>query len=138
MINNVVLMGRMTADAEVKLTQSGTPVTSFSIAVERSYKQDGERQTDFINIVAWRGTAEFIGRHFHKGDMIAICGAIQTRKYEDKNGNKITAVEVVADNVSFCGSKKDNSNNAKDYACEPNYEGDPFVEALQDSLDLPF
>lgn len=103
MINNVVLMGRLTVAPELKQTPSGVYVTAFSVAVDRDYSKD--KKTDFINVVAWRSTAEFIARYFPKGEMIALVGSIQTRNYEDKNGNKRTAVEVVADKVSFCGGK---------------------------------
>lgn len=107
MINCAVLMGRMVNDPELKTTPSGTSVTSFRIAVDRNFVRQGEeRQADFIDIVAWRQTAEFVTRYFHKGSMIAVQGSIQTRNYEDKNGNKRTAFEVVANNVSFCGSKE--------------------------------
>lgn len=115
MLNCAVIMGRLTADPELRTTNSGISVTSFSVAVDRRYsRQSEERQTDFINVVAWRQTAEFVTRYFHKGSMIAVQGSIQTRNYEDRNGNKRTAFEIVADNVSFCGSKaetgpKDNS-----------------------------
>ena len=106
MINRVVLIGRLTADPELKTTPAGVSVCSFSIAVDRGYvKQGEERKTDFINIVTWRGTAEFVSRYFSKGKLIAVDGSIQTRNYEDKQGNKRTAFEVVADNVSFCDSK---------------------------------
>ena len=99
-------MGRLVGDPELRTTTNGTSVTSFRIAVDRNFVRQGEeRQADFIDIVAWRQTAEFVTRYFHKGSMIAVQGSIQTRNYEDKNGNKRTAVEVVADNVSFCGSK---------------------------------
>lgn len=99
-------MGRLTADPEHKQTPNGTGVTMFSIAVDRNYApKDGERQTDFINIVAWRQTADFICRYFKKGSMIAIEGEINTRKYEDKNGNHRTAVEVIAQRVYFAGAK---------------------------------
>lgn len=107
MINNVVLMGRLTADPELRTTTSGKSVTSFTVAVDRQYKQGDERQADFINVVAWRGTADFITTYFKKGQMIALQGRLETRNYEDKNGNKRVAVEVIADNVSFCGSKAD-------------------------------
>ncbi len=113
MLNCAIIMGRLTADPELRTTTNGTSVTSFSVAVDRSYQKAGtERQTDFINVVAWRQTAEFVSRYFHKGSMIAIQGSIQTRNYEDKNGNKRTAVEVVADNVSFCGSKAESGTGA--------------------------
>lgn len=108
MINNTVLMGRLTATPELKTTQNGTSVTSFTVAVERSYAPQGqERQTDFINVVAWRQTAEFVSRYFQKGNMIAVQGSIQTRKYEDRDGNKRTAFEVVASQVSFCGGRSE-------------------------------
>ena len=106
MLNCAVIMGRLTADPELRTTGNGISVTSFSVAVDRNYQRAGqERQTDFINVVAWRQTAEFVSRYFRKGQMIAVQGSIQTRNYEDRNGNKRTAVEIVADNVSFCGSK---------------------------------
>lgn len=106
MINNVVLMGRLTAVPELKTTQSGISTIRFGVAVERRYNKQGEeKQTDFIDCVAWRQTAEFISKYFNKGSMIAVVGSIQTRSYEDKNGNKRKAVEVQVDNVSFCGSK---------------------------------
>lgn len=106
MINNVVLMGRLTAAPELKTTQSGISTVRFGVAVERRYNKQGEeRQTDFVDCVAWRQTAEFVSKYFNKGSMIAVIGSIQTRNYEDKNGNKRKAVEVQVDNVSFCGSK---------------------------------
>lgn len=110
-MNNVSLMGRLTADPELKQTYNGIPALSFCIAVDRPYAKDGNQQADFINIVAWRNTAEFISKYFVKGQMIALEGSIQTRNYEDKNGNKRTAFEVVARQVHFCGGK--NSNNGK-------------------------
>ncbi len=113
MLNCAIIMGRLTADPELRTTTNGISVTSFSVAVDRSYQKAGtERQTDFINVVAWRQTAEFVSRYFHKGSMIAVQGSIQTRNYEDKNGNKRTAVEIVADNVSFCGSKAESGTGA--------------------------
>jgi single-strand DNA-binding protein len=129
MINNVILMGRMTADAELKSTPSGKYVTSFSIAVERDYSQNGERQTDFLNIVAWGKTAEFITNYFGKGDMIAVRGSIQTRQYE-KDGSKRTATEVLVDKVSFCGGKTEKKETEQSNAGMTDY--------LDDDLDLPF
>ena len=106
MINNVVLMGRLVATPELRNTQTGVAVTSFSLAVERSFARAGEqRQADFIDCVAWRNTAEFITRYFQKGSMIAITGSIQTRTYDDKNGSKRKATEIIVDQASFCGSK---------------------------------
>ncbi len=106
MINCAIIMGRLTADPELKTTPNGVSVTSFCVAVDRKYVRQGEeRQADFINVVAWRQTADFVTRYFRKGSMIAVQGSIQTRSYEDKTGAKRTAVEIVADSVSFCGSK---------------------------------
>lgn len=112
MLNCAILMGRLTHDPELRTTANDVSVTTFRIAVDRNYtKPNEERQTDFIDIVAWRQAADFVTRYFRKGSMIAIQGNIQTRSYEDKQGNKRTAVEVVADNVSFCGSKSENNGN---------------------------
>ena len=111
MLNCAVIMGRLVADPELRTTPNGISVTSFCVAVDRSFVKAGEeRKADFINVVAWRQTADFVTRYFHKGSMIAVQGSIQTRSYEDKNGNKRTAVEIVADNVSFCGSKSERSS----------------------------
>lgn len=110
MLNCAIIMGRLTADPELRTTQNGTSVTSFTVAVDRAYRSGDERQTDFINVVAWRSTADFVSRYFKKGQMIAVQGSIQVRNYEDRNGNKRTAVEIIADNVSFCGSKNDSGN----------------------------
>ena len=115
MINSVVIMGRLTADPELKTTNSGLSVTSFCVAVDRPYKKDGkEREADFINVVAWRQTAEFVSRYFSKGSMIAVQGSIQTDKYKDKSGNSRTSFQVVADKVSFCGSKKETGGSYTD------------------------
>lgn len=132
MINNVVLMGRLTADPELRTTTSGTSVTSFNLAVERDYKAAGkERETDFIPIVAWRSTADFITRYFHKGDLIAIVGSVQSRNYEDKNGNKRTAIEICAERASFCGGKNNNAEEVKppiltDFESVADDDGLPF------------
>jgi single-strand DNA-binding protein len=139
-------MGRFCSDPELKQTQSGISVTSFTLAVDRSYcKQGQERQSDFINIVAWRGTAEFICKYFKKGSMIAAQGSIQTRTYTDKNGIKRKAFEIVADKVNFCGSKSDNTDdkcNKSTYKVAgsapdiENDDSDNFGEISDD--DLPF
>lgn len=111
MLNVVALMGRLVADPELRKTSSDVSVASFRIAVDRTFVRQGEeRQADFISIVCWRQSAEFVCKYFHKGDLIALNGRIQTRQYEDNQGNKRTAFEVVADNVSFCGSKRDSSS----------------------------
>lgn len=110
MLNKTILMGRLTADPELKHTKSsGTAYTSFCIAVDRNYSKQGEeKQTDFIDCEAWRGTAEFICKYFTKGQMIALSGSIQTGAYTDRDGNKRKTVRVRADEVSFCGSKNEN------------------------------
>ncbi len=110
MLNNVVLMGRLTFEPELKVTQSGVSVVRFGIAVDRRYQQqNGEKKTDFIDCVAFRQTAEFIEKYFHKGNMIAVEGSIQTENYVDQNGTNRKSVSVVANNVSFCGSKSESN-----------------------------
>lgn len=145
MFNLAVLTGRLTADPELKTTPNGVSVCSFSIAVDRRHKQGEEKQADFINIVAWRGTAEFVSKHFSKGSAIGIEGSIQTRKYTDKNGNNRTAFEIVANNVHFIDSKRSQSGGEGNSLPTP--ENDPlpaFAERLeqfqevQDDGDLPF
>lgn len=115
MFNLVILTGRLTADPELKTTPSGVSVTSFSIAVNRRHRTGEETQTDFINIVAWRQTAEFITKYFKKGEMIGVEGAIQTRKYTDKEGNNRTAFEVVANNVQFIEGNKPKNDPLNDF-----------------------
>lgn len=134
MFNIAILTGRLTTDPELKTTPSGTSVCSFTIAVERRYKQGEDRQADFINIVAWRQTAEFVSKFFSKGSMIGIEGSVQTRKYKDKDGNNRTAFEVVANNAQFVESKKD---KATDTEPSDNASDDEFTEISGDE-DLPF
>ena len=111
MLNVVAIMGRLVAAPELKTTQQGTSVCSFRIACERSYSSKGEeRKADFFTITAWRQTAEFVCKYFQKGDMIALEGSLQSRKYTDKDNNNRTAIEIVASNISFCGGK--NGGNA--------------------------
>lgn len=106
MLNVAIIMGRLTADPELRTTPSGVTVVRFRVAVDRRFqKQGAEKQTDFINVVAWRQNAEFVSRYFQRGSMIAVRGSIRMDNYEDKDGNKRTSFEVVADEVSFCGSK---------------------------------
>lgn len=140
MLNNVVLMGRLVNTPELKATQNGTSVTFFTVAVERSYAKSGEqRQADFIDCVAWRNTAEFVTKYFQKGSMIAVRGNIQTRNYEDTNGNKRKAVEVVVDDVSFCGSKAETApvTIVEGKANVADVSADDFDEIGADD-DLPF
>lgn len=116
MLNVVAIMGRLVADPELRTTTQGNSVCSFRIACDRSYVQQGqERQADFIDIVAWRQQADFVSKYFKKGSMIAIEGSLQTRQYQDKNGNNRTAVEVVANNISFAGAKRQDAQSAPSY-----------------------
>ena len=108
MLNKIVIMGRLTRDPELRRTQSGTAVTSFSIACDRDFKsQSGEKETDFIDVVAWRGTAEFVSKYFAKGRMAVVEGRLQIRDWTDRDGGKRRSAEVVADNVYFGDSKRD-------------------------------
>ena len=147
MINCAVIMGRLVADPELRTTTSGKSVTSFCVAVDRNYVRQGEeRQTDFINVVAWRQNADFVTRYFHKGSMIAVEGSIQTSSYTDKSGNQRKQVEVVANNVSFCGSKNDSGTGASAVSGgfnepAPSYasaDNSDFEEIVDDDDDLPF
>ena len=148
--NKVILIGNLTADPELKQTQNGISVTSFSIAVSRRFSSknaENAQQADFINIVAWRQTAEFVCKYFRKGSMIAIEGSLQTRSYEDKDGNKRTAYDVVANNVSFTGSKAESGTAPRENvasfevpatAFSAGSNGDFEVVNEQDDDDLPF
>lgn len=136
MLNKTILMGRLTRDPELKFTQNGTPVVSFNIAVDRNYSgQSGDRQTDFIPITAWRKTAEFISQWFTKGQMIVVVGSVQSRNWEDKNGNKRTSIEVLADEVQFGESKKDRDNSQKNNASGNKID---FEEISDDDGEVPF
>lgn len=134
MFNLAILTGRLTADPELKTTPNGVSVTSFTLAVNRNYRAGEEQETDFINIVAWRQTAEFITKYFRKGNLIGIEGSIQTRKYQDKNGNNRTAFEVVVDTAHFIESKK--TDPLQDVQNKLNEYGD-FTE-VDDEEDLLF
>ena len=144
MFNVAILTGRITADVELKYTPTGISVCNFTIAVERRYKQGEERQADFINIQAWRQTAEFISKNFQKGSLIGIEGAIQTRKYTDKDGKTRTAFEVVANDVQFVAPKRSQSNDEANSM--PDSENDPMnkfgaeLDGFQECTDedLPF
>lgn len=111
MLNKIILMGRLTRDPELRRTQSGTAVTSFTLAVDRDVKTpDGQRETDFIDVVAWRSTAEFVCQHFTKGRMAAVSGRLQLRDWTDREGGKRRSAEVVAESVYFADSKRENGN----------------------------
>ena len=139
MFNLVVLTGRLTADPELRYTGNNTPVTSFSIAVSRRYKAGEQAEADFINIVAWRQTAEFVTKYFQKGSMIGIEGSIQTRRYIDKEtGKNRTAFEVIANNVQFVESKRDGAASSSDAAGFSNAAAGDFTAMADDNEDLPF
>ena len=150
MLNCAVIMGRLVADPELRTTTSGISVISFRVAVDRNFVRQGEeRQADFIDVVAWRQTAEFVSRYFRKGSMIAVQGSIQTRNYEDRNGNKRYAFEIVADNVSFCGSKAETGTAggsaryeepARPQSSAPAYASGSMGDFsdIQDDDELPF
>lgn len=134
--NKAILMGRLTADPEYKQTQSGTPVTSLSLAVDRRFTKEGQpKQTDFITVVAWNHTAEFICKYFKKGQAMLVLGEIQTRSWEDNNGNKRYATEVVASEVTFCEAKE-----RAESASDPQYQApiQPNFEPIKADDDLPF
>lgn len=147
MLNRWIGMGRLARDPELRRTQSGTAVASFSIAVDRDFKsQDGERETDWIDIVAWRSTAEFVSKYFTKGSSIVVEGRLQIRSYTDKEGNKRRVAEIVADNVYFGGSKKEDggtggtSKSQGQMDQEPEYDdpGANFEEIEGDDEEMPF
>ena len=127
-MNKVILMGRLTRDPEMRFTQgNNTAVCSFSLAVNRRFKQEGQPEADFINIVAWAKTAEFVGKYFTKGQQVAVVGRIQTRNYDDKEGKKVFVTEVVAEEVYFADSKK-----------EANVTTSAGFMAVEGDSDLPF
>ena len=146
MLNHIVLMGRLTRDPELRRTGSGVAVASFTLAVDRDFTAQGaERETDFVDIVAWRNTAEFVSKYFAKGRMAVVTGRLQIRNWQDKEGNKRRSAEVVADNVYFGDSKRDGASGG-DYA-PPAYgspastysapAGGGFAEIEEDG-ELPF
>jgi len=128
-MNHIVLMGRLTRDPELRHTQAGTAVASFTLAVDKRTKSDGERQADFIDITAWRGTGEFVSKYFGKGQMCAVSGRLEIRDWTDKDGNKRRSAEVVAENVYFTGSKKEGFGQQ---------EGTPIQDEYDTSSELPF
>ena len=153
MLNKIVIMGRLTRDPEMRQTGSGTPVTAFSLAVERDYsgRDGGEKQTDFIDVVAWRHTAEFVDKYFAKGDMAAVSGRLQIRDWTDKDGNKRRSAEVVADNLYFGDSRRDNGGEGGSYTggnsgysapaggyAAPVGGASGFAEIDEEDGDLPF
>lgn len=149
MLNCVNLMGRLTKDPELRYTESNVPVISFTLAVDRGYKKEGQQNVDFLNIVAWRKTAEFVTKWFSKGQLVAVTGRLQSRSFEDKDGNKRTVTEVVADEVFFAESKKSTPTVAEErvdertpaegtYNTETDTDFADFEELTMDDGDLPF
>lgn len=138
MLNHITLMGRLTKDPELRYTSNNTPVASFCLAVERDF---GEKQTDFIECVAWRQIGEFISKYFAKGNMIAVSGRLQIRDWNDKDGNKRRSAEVVVESAYFCESKKDRDDNKTDEYRAATYEQGKqgvFVEVSDEDGELPF
>ena len=139
MYNHIAIHGRITKDIELKQTQSGVSVCNFDLAVDRSYtKQGEEKQTDFFTVVCWRGLAELVSKHFHKGKEILVSGEMQSRKWTDDNGNNRTNWEVMASTVDFCGSKSSGENNSASAPSTP-YGANTaaFSQPVEDG-DLPF
>lgn len=145
MLNHIVIMGRLGRDPELRYTQSGIPVATFTLAVDRDFKDKntGERATDWIDVVAWRSTGEFVSRYFSKGRMVVVEGRLQTRDWTDKEGNKRRSAEVVANSVFFADSRRDgdSSNTSTEYQ-DPDYGvptgQDQFSEIAEGDGDLPF
>lgn len=142
-LNKVILGGRLTADVEVKQTPNGVPVAQFSIAVNRKHSRDGQQQTDFFNVTAWRNTAEFIGKYFSKGSSICVIGSIENRSWTDQNGQKRFATDIIADEAQFVDGKNDAQGAGT--ASSNNYTPDvyktpaePKFETVGADDDLPF
>ena len=153
-MNHIVLMGRLTRDPELRHTQSGIPVASFTLAVDRRFasREQAERQTDFVDCVAWRATGEFVTKYFTKGQMCAVNGSLQIRNWQDKEGNNRRSAEVIVDNVYFTGSKRESGGGGGGYTAFDDRDAPPidsgysksaaastdFAELDDDDGDLPF
>ena len=139
MLNKIFLMGRLTRDPELRRTQTGTPVASFSLAVDRDFKDKatGEKTTDWVNVTAWRSTAEFVSKYFSKGRMAVVDGKLQTNTWTDKDGNKRSSLEVVADSVYFGDSRKKESEGDTPESDRPEQNVQEFSE-VDDDGELPF
>lgn len=147
MLNHITLMGRLTRDPELRYTSTGTPVASFTVAVDRDFasKENGEKQTDFIDVVAWRQTGEFVSKFFTKGSMAVISGRLQIRDWQDKDGNKRKSAEVVADNVYFGEGKRPRDGSdfgshetPSSRSSQGDFKGSAFSELDDGDGDLPF
>ena len=143
MLNSIAVMGRLTRDPELRHTQNGIAVASFSVACERDYADnDGKKQTDFLDVVAWRGTGEFAAKYFTKGQLIGVCGRLQQRQWTDKNGSKRVSAEILADHLYFAEGKRDKDARREysekyDDRDAPPESGD-FAELEDEDGDLPF
>lgn len=139
MLNRITIHGRLTSDPELRYTQSQTPVASFTVACDRDYvDQSGSRETDFISCVAWRQGAEFVKKYFHKGQLIVVDGRLQSRKWEDKEGNKRTSWEVITDHCYFGSSKQEEGGSYQPPSNEPPVQPQTFTELPDDDGELPF
>ena len=141
MLNKVVIMGRFTKDPELRRTGSGTAVTSFSLACDRDFKsQSGDKETDFIEVVAWKNTAEFVSKYFSKGRMAVVEGRLQIRDWTDKDGGKRRSAEVVADNVYFADSKRSesNDNQKENFNALSGRLSDDFAPISEEDGEIPF
>lgn len=141
MLNKIIIMGRLTRDPELRRTGSGTAVTFFSLACDRDFKsQSGDKETDFIEVVAWKNTAEFVSKYFSKGRMAVVEGRLQIRDWTDKAGNKRTTAEVVADNVYFADSKRSesNDNQKENFNALSGRLSDDFVPISEEDGEIPF
>ena len=141
MLNKIIIMGRLTRDPELRRTGSGTAVTSFSLACDRDFKsQSGDKETDFIEVVAWKNTAEFVSKYFSKGRMALVDGRLQIRDWTDKAGNKRTTAEVVAENVYFADSKRSesNDNQKENFNALSGRVSDDFVPISEEDGEIPF
>ena len=135
-MNKVILVGNLTRDPEYQTTPSGVAFARFSIAVQRRFaNSDGNREADFINLVAWRNNADFVNKYFKKGSRIGVCGSLQTRSYEATDGSKRTVTEVVVDDVEFVGPKQE--EGSREYNQEPREDVKPTLQPVDDE-DLPF
>lgn len=140
MLNHITIMGRLTKDVELRRTGTGVAVASFTLAVDRDFGENGNKETDFIDCVAWRNTAEFVNSYFAKGRMAVVSGRLQIRKWEDKNGNKRNTAEVIVDNVYFGDSKSDTATQGNSYTGFVKAENVPnnFAPIDEDDGQLPF
>ena len=139
-LNHITIMGRITADPEIRRTTSGVAVTNFTIACGRDFGNNGEKETDFVEIVCWRNTAEFVSKYFSKGRMAVVSGRLQIRSWNDKDGNKRRTAEIVADNVYFGDSKSDTQNQNSGYVGFVKAENVPnsFAPVMEEDEQLPF